>query len=79
MLNKFKRAIKKEVVIYILMLFALTILMHSDILTHPLLRFEMMNDKENYTHPLLYTLIIYLPFLVIRKLLDFIIGLFDKR
>jgi hypothetical protein len=53
--------------------------MHSDILTAPSLRFERMFEKENYTHPFVYTLVIYSIFFIIKKVLDFIIGLFEKK
>lgn len=77
MLNNFKEEIKKEFFIYIIMLLVLTIVMHSDILSDPFLRFNIMFEKENYTHPFLYTLVIYTIFFIIRKVLDFIIGLFE--
>jgi hypothetical protein len=79
MLEKFKLAIKREVIIYIAMLFVLTLLMHSDLLSNPSPRFELMNKKGNYSHPFIYTFVIYSILLIIRKILDFIIGLFEKK
>ena len=79
MLQKFKIAIKREVIIYIVMLLVLTLLMHSDLLTNPSSRFEIMAEKGNYSHPFLYTFVIYSILLIIRKILDFIIGLFEKK
>jgi len=79
MLQKFKLAIKREALIYIVMLLVLTLLMHSDLLTNPSARFEIMVEKGNYSHPFLYTFFIYSILLIIRKILDFIIGLFEKK
>jgi len=79
MLQKFKIAIKREVIIYIVMLLVLTIVMHNDLLTSPSSRFELMYEKGNYSHPFLYTFIIYSILFLIRKILDFIIGLFEKK
>jgi hypothetical protein len=78
MLQKFKSSLKQESLIYFLMFLVLTLLMHSDMLSTPLVRIDMM-DKENYTHPFLYTLFIYTLFFIIRKILDFIISFFEKK
>lgn len=79
MLQKFKLAIKREVIIYIVMLFVLAIVMHMDLLSNPSSRFELMVEKGNYSHPFLYTFVIYSILFIIRKILDFIIGLFEKK
>jgi hypothetical protein len=79
MLQKFKLAIKREIIIYIVMLLLLTIVMHNDLLSSPSSRFEIMYEKGNYSHPFLYTFVIYSILLIIRKILDFIIGLFEKK
>ena len=79
MLQKFKLAIKREALIYIVMLLVLTLVMHNDILSDPASRFGIMFEKGNYSHPLLYTFVIYSIIFIIRKILDFIIGLFEKK
>lgn len=79
MLQNFKLAIKREVLIYIVMFIILTLLMHSDILNNPSSRFQMMYEKGNYSHPFLYTFFIYSILFIIRKILDFIIGLFERK
>ena len=79
MLQKFKLVIKREVIIYIAMLLVLTLVMHFDLLSNPTSRFEIMVEKGNYSHPFLYTFAIYSILLIIRKILDFIIGLFEKK
>ncbi len=57
MLEKFKLAIKREGLIYIVMLFVLTLVMHNDLLSNPSSRFEIMYEKGNYSHPFLYTFV----------------------
>jgi len=79
MLQKFKQAIKLELLIYMSMFLLLTIVMHSDILSDPSARFQFMYEKGNYSHPFLYTFIIYTILFIIRKILDFIIGLFEAK
>ena len=79
MLKKFKLAIKKEFFIYLAMLLVLALISHGDLLSSPSERFKIMVEKENYFHPFLYTFILYSILFIIRKLLDFILGLFEKK
>ena len=78
-MGKFKLAIKKEILIYVVMFFVLALVMHIDLLSDPSSRFQLMNDKENYSHPFLYTFIVYSVLFVIRKIVDFTLGLFEKK
>ena len=77
-MEKFKRLIKKEILYYFFTFVILTLVMHSDMLSDPLLRWEFMQDRENYSHPFLYALLVYIPLLIIRKSIDFIAGVFSK-
>lgn len=79
LIQKFKSALKKEFLLYLIMLFVLAFIMHSDLLSNPSSRFETMYEKGNYTHPFLYTFFIYSIILIIRKTLDLIIALFEKK
>ena len=78
-MNKYKAAIKKEFFIYLITLLVLMIIAHSDILSDPLNRLDLMSQKENYSHPFLYSFIIYSILFILRKTIDFIAGLFDKK
>jgi hypothetical protein len=78
-MEKFKLAIKREIFVYLAIFFLLSIVMHSDLLSDPSSRFQMMNEKENYSHPFLYAFFVYSILFIIRKVLDFIIGLFEKK
>ena len=79
MLQKFKLAIKREIIIYIVMLLLLAVVMHIDLLSDPSARFQIMYEKGNYSHPFLYTFFVYSILFIVRKVLDFIIGLFEKK
>lgn len=78
-MEKFKLAVKREIFVYLAIFFVLSIVMHSDLLSDPSSRFQMMNEKENYSHPFLYSFFVYSVLFIIRKVLDFIIGLFEKK
>ena len=79
MVEKFKLAIKKEILIYLFILLALALVMHSDLLSNPFLRLHNMHEKGNYSHPFLYSFVIYSTILILRKTIDFIIGIFEKK
>ena len=79
MIGKFKIAIKKEMLYYLLTLLALALIMHIDLLSDPFARLNTMQEKGNYFHPFLYSFIIYGIVLVIRKSIDFLIGLFEQK
>jgi len=79
MVEKFKLAIKKEALYYLLTLLALALIMHIDLLSDPFERFETMHEKGNYFHPFLYSFIVYGIILIIRKIIDFVMGLFKKK
>ena len=76
---KFKQVLKKELLIYLLTLLALALIMHIDLLSDPSARLQAMQEKENYTHPLLYSFVVYAVILILRKTIDFITGLFEKK
>ena len=78
-IKNFKSALKKEFYIYLATLLVLIVIAHSDMLSDPIARFELMGQKENYSHPIIYSFAIYFVIFVIRKTIDFIAGLFEKK
>jgi len=78
-MEKFKLFIKREILFYLAILFVLALILHSDLLTDPSSRFQLMYKKGNYFHPFLYSFVVYIILLIIRKTLDFIIGFFEKK
>jgi len=79
LVKKFQNFLKREILYYIITLVILTLVMHIDLLTDPLSRFQIMQEKENYFHPFLYAFIVYIIILIIRKIIDFITGMFHKN
>ncbi|MFT5660898.1 MAG: hypothetical protein ACI9TV_001542 [Sulfurimonas sp.] len=78
MLEKFKHNIKKELFYYILTFIILALIFHIDLLSDPFSRFELMNEKGNYSHPFVYAFVVYGVMLILRKVIDFIVGIFEK-
>lgn len=78
-MNKFKLALKKELFVYLGIFFMLSLIMHSDLLSNPSSRFDMIQEKGNYSHPFVYTFVIYSIVFIIKKFLDFIISLFENK
>jgi hypothetical protein len=79
MAERLKQALKKEILYYLLTLIILALIMHIDLLNSPLARLELMQQKENYLHPFLYSFIIYSVIFILRKIIDFVMGLFEKK
>ena len=71
--------LKKELTIYTALLTLLIFLMHPDMLSDPTVRLGLMQDKANYTHPLLYTFFVYLILFFLRAVSSFIAKLFEKK
>ena len=79
MVEKIKHILKRELLYYFLTLIILAFIMHFDLLSNPSARFELMQEKGNYSHPFLYAFIIYSVILIFRKIIDFITALFEKK
>lgn len=71
--------LKKEFIIYTALLTLLIFLMHPDMLSDPITRLGLMQEKANYIHPLLYTLFVYLVLFFLRAISGFIAKLFEKN
>lgn len=79
MIEKLKIAVKKELLYYLITLVVLSLIMHIDLLSDPSSRLEIMKEKGNYLHPFLYSFIVYGVILILRKTIDFISGIFEKK
>ncbi len=73
------KKIRNELLYFIAILVVLALVLHSDLLTSPLARLELMHSKENYTHPLLWTSIVYLVLGVIRLIIEFFSYLANRN
>lgn len=74
-----KRRVTREVVIFTMLLVTLTVLKHPDLFSAPLTRFHTMQNRGNYTHPLLYSTAVYLLLLPIRWLAGVLIRRVRRR
>jgi hypothetical protein len=74
-----EKIIKRELVIYSAILLVLILLMHPDMISDPAMRLGMMQQHENYVHPLLYTFIVYLIVFALRAMIGWVISLFKKE
>jgi len=79
MKRNIKNLIQKEFFYYLLTLLILALIMHIDLLSDPLARFQLMEEKQNYSHPFLYSFIIYFIIFILRKIIDFIMSLFQTK
>jgi len=79
MIEKLKVSVKREFIYYLVTLIVLAFIMHSDLLSSPLARFEAMQSKGNYTHPFLYAFVVYMILFIMRKIIDFFTNIFQKK
>ncbi len=79
MIKKFKAIIKKEFLYYIIIFFFLALIFHIDLVSDPLTRLDLIRQKENYSHPFIYTFIVYSIFFILRKFIDLIEVIFKKK
>jgi hypothetical protein len=52
--------VKKELLLYLVIVLMAALLFHPDLLSEPEKRLEMMSDRGNYYHPFVFALLIYL-------------------
>jgi hypothetical protein len=64
--------VKKELLLYLFIVLLTALIFHPDLFTDPRSRLEMMSDRENYYHPLLFGLVIYLSIALLRLI---VVGL----
>ena len=79
MISKLKHVFKREFIYYLIILVVLALVMHSDLLSSPLERLEIMKEKENYFHPFLYSFIFYSVILFLRTIINIISKVFEKK
>jgi len=73
-----KGIVIREMTIYVILLVALALIMHPDLLPNPTERFSLMQERQNYFHPLIYTFIVYFFFFIPRFIIKKIATLFKK-
>jgi len=73
------KKIKLELLYFSLLLIVLALSMHPDLITTPLDRLDLMNQKENYLHPIFWTSIIYTMIGVLRLILKYVFYLKNRN
>jgi len=73
-----QRIMIREVAIYAILLVTLALLMHPDLLSNPIERLSVMQERANYIHPLVYAFVIYFFLLIVRFVVKKIARLFKK-
>jgi hypothetical protein len=70
------RIVIRETAIFMLLLVTLALLMHPDLFGNPGQRIALMQERDVYTHPLLYTALIYIILLLLRLIVRAVRRLF---
>lgn len=73
------KKITTELIYFFALLLVLSVLQHSDLLSSPLVRINLMTEKGNFIHPLLWTSGIYILIGFVRLIIKFIIFLKNKN
>ncbi len=63
----------KEIIIFTVLLVILAVMQHSDLTSDPAARFETMATMGNYSHPFLWTAVVYLLLAGLRGFMGLII------
>jgi uncharacterized integral membrane protein len=71
--------LKKELLIYIIILVIAAVSMHPDLLNEPSHRFSQMQSMGNYSHPFIYSFVLYMIVGILRVITAFIKKLFTSK
>ncbi|WP_345972270.1 hypothetical protein [Sulfurimonas diazotrophicus] len=73
-----RKPMLREGAIFALLLIALSLLLHPDLLSDPGTRLSQMTGRGNYLHPLVYTLLVYLVVLLLRGVIRLFARFFRR-
>lgn len=73
------KRLKTELIYFFVILLLLAIIQHSDLLSSPMARVDLMLEKQNYLHPLLWTIPVYAVVLIFRLILKYILFLKNRN
>ncbi|MFZ2890202.1 MAG: hypothetical protein WA010_07000 [Sulfuricurvum sp.] len=71
--------LRRELLIFVILMLILAPLIHPDFLNAPVERFKLMMEKENFFHPFIYILILYLLIAALRFFYLSLTKLLSKR
>lgn len=72
------KKLKIEIFYFMVILLVLAFIQHSDLLTSPAQRVELMAEKGNFLHPLLWAFSVYAVVAIIRLIIGYIVGLKNR-
>ncbi|DAB27388.1 MAG: hypothetical protein A2513_06090 [Sulfurimonas sp. RIFOXYD12_FULL_33_39] len=73
------KIIKNELIYFLLILLLLALLQHSDLLHSPIARINLMSEKGNYLHPLIWASGLYIIVILVRLIIKYILYLKNKK
>jgi len=73
------KKITTELIYFLTILLVLSLLQHSDLLSSPLSRINLMAEKGNFIHPLLWTSGIYILIGFVRLIIKYIMFLKNRK
>jgi len=71
--------ILKEFTYYMVILVVLALMQHQDLLEHPLVRFEHMQENGNFLHPFIWSFGVYLIIGIFRLVIKGVLKLKNRR
>lgn len=72
------KKLKIEIFYFTVILLVLAFMQHSDLLTSPAQRVELMAEKGNFLHPLLWAFSVYAVVGIIRLIVSYILNLKNR-
>lgn len=73
------KKITTELIYFLAILLILSLLQHSDLVSSPLQRVDLMLEKGNFIHPLLWTSGVYILIGLIRLIIKYIMFLKNRK
>ena len=73
------KTIIRELIYFSLILLILAFIQHADLLHSPMKRVDLMAEKGNYLHPLLWTSIVYIATGLIRLIFKYMLYLKNRN
>lgn len=73
------KKLRTELIYFLLILLILAIIQHSDLLSAPTARVDLMFEKQNYLHPLLWTIPVYIAIGIFRLIIKYMLFLKNRN
>lgn len=73
------KKLRTELIYFFVILLILAVIQHSDLLSAPMARVDLMLEKQNYLHPLLWTMPAYIVVGIFRAIVRYILFLKNRN